>query len=35
MSKSCPSNLTRAEYEFLSELIPEAKPDGRPHRVEM
>jgi putative transposase len=29
MSKTYPSNLTRAQYEFLSDLIPEAKPGGR------
>ncbi len=35
MSKAYPSNLTRAQYEFLSDLIPEAKPGGRPRTVEM
>jgi len=35
MGKSYPSNLTRAEYEFLSGLIPEAKPGGRPRSIEM
>jgi transposase len=35
MSKAYPSNLTRAPYEFLSDLIPEAKPGGRPRTVEM
>lgn len=35
MSKSYPSNLTRAEYEFLSGLIPEPKPGGRPRSIEM
>jgi len=29
MSKAYPSNLTRAQYE-LSEMIPKAKPGGRP-----
>ena len=35
MSKAYPSNLSRAQYEFLSDLIPEAKPGGRPRDVEM
>ncbi len=35
MSKAYPSNLTRAQFEFLSDLIPEAKPGGRPREVEM
>lgn len=35
MSKAYPSNLTRAQYEFLSEMIPEPKPGGRKREVEM
>ncbi len=35
MSKCYPSNLTRAESEFLSDLIPDPKPGGRPRTVEM
>ncbi len=35
MSKAYPSNLTHAQYEFLSELIPEAKPGGRPRQVDI
>ena len=35
MSKAYPSNLTRTQYEFLSDLIPGAKPGGRPRTVEM
>lgn len=35
MSKAYPSNLTRDQYEFLSELIPPAKPGGRPREVDM
>ena len=35
MSKAYPSNLTRAQYELLSELIPGSKPGGRPREVEM
>ena len=35
MSKAYPSNLTRAQYEFLSDMIPEAKPGGRPRTVDM
>lgn len=35
MSKAYPSNLSRAQYEFLSEMIPEAKPGGRKRSVDM
>jgi transposase len=35
MRKAYPSNRTREQYEFLSELIPEAKPGGRPRYVDM
>jgi transposase len=35
MSKAYPSNLTQAQYEFLSDLMPEAKPGGRPREVEL
>lgn len=35
MSKAYPSNLTRDQYEFLSDLIPEPKPGGRPREVDM
>lgn len=35
MSKAYPSNLTRAQYELLSDLMPSAKPGGRPRKVEM
>lgn len=35
MSKAYPSNLTLAQYEFLSDLIPEAKTGGRPREVDM
>ncbi len=35
MSKAYPSNLTRAEYEFLSDIIPEPKPGGRKREVDM
>ncbi len=35
MSKAYPSNLTQAQYEFLSDLIPDAKPGGRPRQVDM
>ncbi|MEH1824403.1 MAG: MFS transporter [Nostoc sp.] len=35
MSKAYPSNLTRVQYEFLSEMIPEPKPgDPRFKEVE-
>lgn len=35
MSKAYPSNLSRTQYEFLSDLIPAPKPGGRPRTVEM
>lgn len=35
MSKAYPSNLTCAQYEFLSDMIPEPKPGGRPREVDM
>ena len=35
MSKSYPSNLTQAQYEFLSDLLPAAKPGGRPREVDL
>jgi transposase len=35
MPKSYPSNLTHAEYELLSDLLPEAKPGGRPRSVQL
>ncbi len=35
MSKAYPSNLTRAEYEFLQDLIPEPKLGGRPRTIVM
>lgn len=34
MSKAYPSNLSRAQYEVLSEFIPAAKPGGRPRSVD-
>ena len=35
MSKAYPSNLTLAQFELLNEIIPEAKPGGRPRAVDM
>jgi transposase len=35
MSKAYPSNLSQSQFEFLNELIPAAKPGGRPRQVEM
>lgn len=35
MSTSYPSDLTLEQYEFLSELLPAAKPGGRPREVEL
>lgn len=35
MSKAYPSNLTRGQYEFLSETIPEPKRGGRKREVDM
>ena len=35
MSKAYPSNLTPNQFELLNDLIPPAKPGGRPREVEM
>ena len=35
MSKAYPSNLTAAEYEFLRDQLPDAKPGGRPRAVDL
>ena len=35
MSKDYPSNLTRDHYDLLSNLLPEAKPGGRPREVDL
>jgi len=35
MSKVYPSDLSRNQYEFLNDSIPEAKPGGRPRSVTM
>lgn len=35
MSKVYPSNLTRDQYEFLKDLLPEAKSGGRPRSVDL
>lgn len=35
MSKAYPSNLTQAQFEYLNDLLPEAKPGGRPRSVEL
>jgi hypothetical protein len=35
MSKSYPSNLTHEQYELLSDLLPAAKPGGRPRNVNL
>jgi len=35
MSKAYPSNLTHAQYEFLSDMIPETKPGGRKREVDI
>jgi transposase len=35
MNTSYPSNLSRAQYELLSDLLPEAKPGGRPRSVDL
>lgn len=34
MSKAYPSNLSRDQYEFLKDLLPEAKSGGRPRSVD-
>jgi putative transposase len=35
MNKAYPSNLSREQYEFLRELLPAAKPGGRPREVDL
>jgi transposase len=35
MRPAYPSNLTQAQYEMLSDLIPEAKAGGRPRTVDL
>ncbi len=35
MTKAYPSNLTRSQYELLSDLLPAAKPGGRPRSVDL
>jgi len=35
MSKVYPSDLSRNQYEFLNDMIPPAKPGGRPRSVAM
>lgn len=35
MSKDYPSNLTRDQYDLLSNLLPAAKPGGRPRSVDL
>jgi len=35
MSKAYPSNLTQAQFELLSDLIPEPKSGGRPRTVDL
>lgn len=35
MSKAYSSNLTHAQYELISDMIPEAKPGGRKREVDM
>ncbi|MEM6519235.1 MAG: IS5 family transposase [Cyanobacteria bacterium P01_D01_bin.71] len=35
MSKAYPSNLTRDQFDLLSDLLPPAKPGGRPRTVDL
>jgi putative transposase len=35
MSKAYPSNLTQDQFELLNDLIPQAKPGGRPREVDL
>jgi transposase len=35
MNTAYPSNLTLAQYELISDLIPDPKPGGRPRSVDM
>ena len=34
MSKAYPNHLTRAQFDYLNDLIPEAKAGGRPRSIE-
>jgi len=34
MSKAYPSNLSEDQFELLKDLIPAAKPGGRPRTVD-
>ncbi len=33
--KAYPTDLTDAEWEIISPLVPEAKPIGRPRQVDL
>jgi transposase len=35
MSKAYPSNLTYAQFEYLNDFLPTAKPGGRPRSVDL
>jgi len=35
MSKAYPSNLTQDQFELLNDIIPQAKPGGRPREVDL
>lgn len=35
MSKAYPSNLTSAQFEYLNDFLPAAKPGGRPRTVDL
>jgi transposase len=35
MNTAYPSNLTLAQYELISDLIPDPKPGGRPRSVDL
>ena len=35
MSKAYPSNLTQPQFEMLNDLLPPAKPGGRPRSVDL
>lgn len=35
MTKAYPSNLTPDQFDLLSQLVPPAKPGGRPREVDI
>lgn len=35
MSKAYPSNLSQAQFDYLNDLLPEAKSGDRPRQVDL